>query len=609
MKYLAGLTTLLLAAPAAQAQGFDEEAFLALLETDHSPFLLPISFDTADRAGDRLTLSGVDFGWFALDEVAFDVRALAGDRIRLDNFNFPTERDLRADMGAEDQLVWETPTLSLVFNMKDEAPDQIEFNMAPVAVVSATEGFDFALDGVSLSMKVDKDAGSMALNWQTGSGQLVVQNDFGDDFRLTLPSSSLSWSEVGYPDGVHPFIGVQTQISSQRMQLQSYDDPTQTALSLITMLEDLELPNDASLDLQISGFEFSSPRDDFAFSAGPTEARVESNDMRNAGESTGFLSWATNDISFSSANGISVSIGQLFLEGTGEQEETGEQADSSRLMSALGGPVIASLSILIDEAAMAPTREPNPAWRDFFLQPELSTTIEDVVESLGKLEYSYGLRDASLNFVMFSVNLGEFIWGFRLDMTAPDQAAAGMTFRYAGLEIPLLAMIDRALTELLPTDMRFDFDVARVDFDDLVDRFAGLADGDLAPDVDVTTQVEDMIAAWWQSTGAVLSSQGQIDSQATRITQAGTFPFDSKTAVGMTGSADVSISNFSEVKALVSGLADSPDPNIAGSAFGAVTALELLGQFGKIDSKDTLTLDLKLDADGTTTVNGMPLPF
>ena len=602
MKYFAGLTALLLATPAAQAQGFDEEAFLALLETDHSPFLVPISFDTADRVGDRLTLSGVDFGWFALDEVAFDVRALAGDRIRLDNFSFPTEEDLRADMGAEDQLVWETPTLSLVYHMKDEAPDQIEFNMAPVAVVSATEGFDFALDGVSLSMKVDKDTGSVVLNWQTGLGQLVVQDGF-DDFRLTLPSSSFRWSEMGYPEGVHPFIGVQTQISSQIAQFQSYVDPVQSISRLVTLLEDFEISNDSTLELQISGFEFSSPSDGFTLTAGPTEARVENNDMRNPGQTTGFLSWTTDDMSFSSADGISVSIGQVFLEGTGEQ------GDSVRLISALNSPVLVSLSSLIDEAALAPTREPNPAWRNFFLQPELSTTIGDFFESLGKLEYSYGLRDASFNFVMFPVNLGEFIADVRLDTTAPDQSSAGMTLRYASLEIPLLAMMDATLAELLPTDMRFGFDVSRVDLTDLVDRFASLADGDLAPDLDVTTQAGDMITTWWQATGAVLSPQWQIDSQATRITLAGTFPFDSKAALGMTGSADVSISNFSEVKALISGLADSPDPSIAGSAFGAVTALELLGQFGEIDSKDTLTLDFKLDADGTTTVNGLPLPF
>ncbi len=602
MNYLAGLTSLLLTTIPAQAQVFDLEAFLALLETDHSPLLVPLSYDSVDQVDSRLTLRGVDFGGFALDEVAFDLRAVGGAQVLLDNFNFPAADDLRADMDEEDELVWEAPSLSIVYNMKDEAPDQIEFDLAPLAILEPSNGLDFALDGLSLSMSADKDAGTMALDVQTGSGQFAVQDDY-DDFRFTLPSLSLSWSETEYSEGTHPFAGLRAQLGIQSAQFQSHEDPTQSLSNLITTIEDLELPNASNIELQVSGFEFNLPRDGFTITAGPTMARMGNNDMQNPRQTTGFLSWTIDDVTFSTSDGISASIDQIFLEGSAEQ------TDSVRLISAFNSPTFATLASLMDDAALVPTLRVNRAWRDFLLRPDLSTTVENLFKGFGKQDISYGLRDASLNLVMFPMNLGEFVTEVRFDTTTTDQASTGMTLRYADLDIPILQVIDATLAEVLPTNMHFDFDVSRVDLADLVDRFAGLADSDLDPSLDVTTQVLEMIAAWWQATGAVFSPEAQLDSQATRITLAGTFPFDSDAAFGLTGGADVSISNFSEVKALASSLTNSPDPNIAGSAFGAVTALELLGQFGEIDSKGTLALDVKLDASGATTVNGLPLPF
>ena len=604
MKNFACFTTLLIAtttAHTAQAQVFDQDTFLALLESDHSPLLAPLSFESADQVGDRMTLSGVDFGWFSLDKLAFDVRAVAGDQVRLDNFSFPTAEDLRANMPPEDQLVWEVPTLSIVYNMKDEAPDQIEFTVAPIEVVSAIDGFDFAFEGLSLSMTADKDTGGASLDFQSGSGHLAVADGL-DDFRLSLPSLSLSGSESEYPEGVHPFVGLRTQIKVQSAQHKADGGPTQMFSDLATALNDLVLPNASDFDLQISGFEFHVPSEDFTFTAGPTEFRGESNDSRNPGQGRSFSSWVTNDLKFSFAGGGEVSIGELFFEGNGEQE------DRLRLMSAFSSPAFVSFGSVLEEAISTPVSRPESALREFLLQPDLSTGIEDVFIGLGKQEFSFGLSDAFLNFSVFQMSLGELIIESRFDLTATDQAETEFALKYAALDAPLLALMSPNLYELLPTDMRLDLDVSKIDLANLVDRFAGLADGDLAPDVDAMIQVGDMIAVWWQSAGAVFTPQVQVDSQATRITLEGDFPFDSEAAFGLTGDADVTISNFSQLKALTSSLLDNPGPGIADYASGATTALEALDQLGDIDSKDTLTLDVKLDSSGTITVNNLPFP-
>ena len=598
MRYFARLSTLLLTATTAQAQVLDQKAFLALLETDHSPLLVPLSFDSVERVGDRLTLNGVDFGWFVLNELAFDVRAVADDQVRLDNFSFPTAADLSANLGLEDHLVWEAPTLSIVYNMKDEAPDEIQFALAPLAAVSATDGIDFAFDGLSLSMVADKDAGSMALDLQSGAGQIISQ-----DFKSTLPSLNWRMSHTEYAEGVHPFVGLRTQNTGQSVRFESFSDVNQYLSRLITILEDLELPNASTSELQMSGFEVSLPGEGFVMTVGPTVFRSERSEVRNPEQATDFVSWTTDDLTFSLPDGRGTSIGQLFLEGTAEH------FDILRLMSAFINPAVVNLASAMEQHSFFTSNGPNPALRESFFQPDLSTAIEDVLESLGKLEFSYGVRNISINETFLSISLSELKAEGRFDLTATDQGSAGFALGYANLDIPILAIMDPALAELLPTDMRFDFDISGVDLADLVDRVAGLADGDLAPDVDVLIQVQDMFAAWWQAAGAIFVPQGQIDTKATSITLAGTFPFDSEAAFGLTGAADVTISNFSQLKAMASSLLDNPDPGIAGYASGAITALEALNQFGDIDSKDTLTLDVKLDSSGMTTVNNLPVPY
>jgi len=549
---------------------------LDLLSSSRSPLILPVLYEEFEISETRLIFSGAQLGGLPVGELSFDVLASEGDVVHLGNFNFPTYEDLQNELQGK-VFTWDS-SLDVYYNLASEAPEQINFHLGLGAITDS--GDEFSFPGLSMSMTARSEQRAMNLRIQSEAGQLNSMND-DFEFSLRIPEISYTFSEVGYPDDVHPFTGLRSQILANWGGV-GYD---QIAEGLYSQ----SWPESYDTSLDVADLMLLIPGLDLNLSVGPSSLRAFGNNAIHERTSTSSFDYVTNDIELKIATeGFEILIGQIFSDGSLAKSNYNAFASAEKPdLDFISDWFLGSKRNAISSTETA----------------DLARIIEDIIGLLGLANFQYGASDISTAFLDTNSSLDQLYFGFGWDFRNQGDVTASAEIGYSELSSSAVDSLDPGLQSLLVRDLDISFEVSQIDLDDFI---TGLSEVEIHGDLPIENYFAQVGEAWWAQSEILINSSASFITDVSILDITANFEVNPFSALGITGTAVVGISNFYDLQDEVSQLSLGP---LGQQAASAAFALGLISGFGELDESGTMNLMLEVNQFGNISINGLSLPL